>query len=66
MEYFELWDIETRNLVDSFDDEASLRAALREIVNFETLALARRDDRGQTEWIAHGVELERFAGRAAV
>ena len=65
MVYFELWDTETRNLVEDFEDDASVRSALREMTGFETLALARRDEHGHTEWIASGVELERFAGRAA-
>jgi len=39
-----------------FDDEAELRAALRDMSDLDALALARRDEFGQTEWVA----IERF------
>ena len=65
MHTFELWDTETRNLVDDFPDDSSARAALREMTDFGSLALARRDERGRTVWIAHGAGLERFAKTAA-
>jgi hypothetical protein len=65
MDTFELWDTDTRNLVEEFADEASARAALRAISDFSSLALARRDERGRTEWVAQGAELGRFAKAAA-
>ena len=60
--YYELWDRQTRNLVDDFDNEGELRAALHEMINLETLALARRDEHGRTEWVG----IESFVATGAI
>jgi hypothetical protein len=49
--YYELWDKETRNLVYDFDDENEVREALQTMPNVAGLAIARRDERGRTQWL---------------
>lgn len=64
MHYYELWDRQTRNLISDFADEDELRAALREMADIDSMALAKRDDRGRTEWISINSFLE--AGALAI
>ena len=61
--YYELWDIDTRNLVEDFDDEGEALAAAAEYIELNpsmypaNLALARGNDDGTTTWLAHGAAL---------
>lgn len=66
--YFELWDVETRNLLYDFDTEVEALSAAQELIALnprvypEALALARGNDDGSTTWLAHGALLgERVA-----
>ena len=70
--YFELWDIETRNLVEDFAREDEALAAAAELIDLNpstypaNLALARGNDDGSTIWLASGPELgERVARHRA-
>ena len=60
---FELWDTETRNLVETFATEDEALAAVRELVAVNAdvypaaLALALEDDDGETTVIARGHQL---------
>ncbi len=60
---YELWDTETRNLVETFDTEDEALAAVRELVAVNAdvypaaLALALEDDEGETTVIARGQQL---------
>jgi hypothetical protein len=56
---YELWDIESRNLVEDFDDEKELQYALSEIGDLAGLTLAARDERGRTKWMGRGNEITR-------
>ena len=61
--YFELWDIDTRNLVEDFDQEEEALAAAAEWIEVNpsmyptNLALARGNDDGTTTWLASGAAL---------
>ena len=60
---YELWDTQTRNLVETFETEEEALAAVRALVmvNAEVypaaLALALEDDNGETTLIAQGQQL---------
>jgi hypothetical protein len=60
--HYELWDTETRNLIEDFDEEVSALVAAAELIDAnrghypEHLALARVDATG-TSWLASGTEL---------
>ena len=64
---YELWDTETRNLVETFETEDEALAAVRDLVAVNAdvypaaLALALEDERGETTVIARG---QRLAARA--
>lgn len=49
---YELWSTESNNLVEWYDTLEDLRAALRTMTDLEGLALAVRDARGKTTWVA--------------
>jgi hypothetical protein len=49
MTTYELWDLESRNLIDWFDTLDELQAAVREM-DLAVVGLAIRDDRGGTTW----------------
>ncbi len=65
---YELWDTETRNLVETFAAEEEALAAVRELIAVNgtvypaALALAFEDGAGETTLIARGPQL---AARAA-
>jgi hypothetical protein len=67
--HFELWDLESRNLVDDFADERAAAAAVGQWVSSNPsaypreLALARVDDDGSTVWLARDGELAQWAAR---
>jgi len=69
--WYELWDMESGNLVEDFADESQALAAVREYTALDTpgypgaLALARRDDAGESTWVAIGSELAARAQAAA-
>ncbi len=63
MSHYELWDTETRNLVEYFDSKEEAFTAIREIANLSGLALARRGANGTTVWIGHGSDLTQLAER---
>jgi hypothetical protein len=60
---YELWDTETRNIVETFESEAEALQAAREliVVNAQAypgaLALVFEDDEGETTLIARGTGL---------
>lgn len=62
---YELWDMETDNLINDYDDEAAALAVVRDTVEryglqaAETLALLceRSDGRGPVETLAMGIAL---------
>lgn len=60
---YELWDTETRNLVETFETEDEALAAVRDLVAVNAdvypaaLALALEDDAGETTVIARGQQL---------
>jgi len=60
---YELWDIETRNIVETFDTEADALQATRELIALNALAypgalaLVFEDDEGETTLIARGTGL---------
>ncbi len=66
---FELWDIESRNIVGDYATEAEALALVRDLVcregpgAVETLLLAFEDETGRTTPVAAGIEL---AERAAM
>jgi len=55
---YELWDTETRNLVETFESEADALQAVRELIALNTavypdaLALVFEDDQDETRMIA--------------
>lgn len=61
--HYELWDTETRNLVEDFDGEDEALVAADELIELNpamypsTLALARQNDDGTTSWLADGALL---------
>jgi len=65
---FELWDTETKNLVEGFDSRTAALKAVQELVSLnptaypKALALAERGAEGATIWVAHGHELAALAG----
>ena len=60
---YELWDTDTRNIVETFESEAEALQAAREliVVNAQAypgaLALVFEDDEGETTLIARGAGL---------
>ena len=60
---YELWDTETRNMVETFESESEALEAVRELVALnravypDALALVFEDDEGETTLIARGAEL---------
>lgn len=64
---YELWDIETANVVVSYETEAEALAAVRKAVArhgesyVEGLALIREDDRGESQTMAEGRSLLNYA-----
>ena len=60
---FELWDIESRNIVGDYATEAEALAVVRDLVHrdgprpVESLLLAFEDDIGRTTPVASGTEL---------
>jgi len=65
--HFELWDIETNNLVGTYDTEADALAIVRNSIrtyglpSIEHLALGYEDRRGRTTCVAHGQQLADLA-----
>ena len=57
---YELWDTETRNIVETFESEAEALQAARELIALNSpaypgaLALVFEDDEGETTLIARG------------
>ncbi|MGE3267341.1 MAG: hypothetical protein AB7P40_01245 [Chloroflexota bacterium] len=71
--YFEIWDVETRNLLADFDTLEEALAAARELASWSNtdqranLALARVDDEHRPTWLARGdALLQMLAQRPAV
>ena len=68
---YELWDTETRNLVEDFETEAAALDAARELIALNApsypaaLALACPDDDGRATWLAEGADLAARAQAAA-
>jgi hypothetical protein len=60
---YELWDTETRNIVETFASEADALTAARELIAVNApaypgaLALVFEDDEGETTFIARGAAL---------
>jgi hypothetical protein len=60
---YELWDTETRSIVETFASEVEALQAARELIALNAraypgaLALAFEDDEGETTLIARGSEL---------
>jgi hypothetical protein len=60
---YELWDLESQNLVESFPSEAEALQAARELIALNrgvypaALALARVEAGGATVWLGSGSEL---------
>ena len=60
---YELWDTETRNIVETFESEAEALEATRQLIAVNTtvypdaLALVFEDDEGETKLIARGAGL---------
>lgn len=60
---YELWDTETRNIVETFESEAEALQAARELIAVNAqaypgaLALVFEDDEGETTLIARGAGL---------
>jgi hypothetical protein len=58
--HYELWDIETRDMLEDFATESEALAAARELIALNlavypaSLALARWNDDGTTTWVAQG------------
>ena len=67
--YYELWDTDTRNLIEDFHDEGEALAAAAEYIELNpsmypaNLALARGNDDGTTTWLASGAALGERAAR---
>lgn len=65
--YYELWDLETGNMIGDFDTEAAALAMVRELLAANTpdyaeaLALGRTGDDGETQLIAEGGALATLA-----
>jgi hypothetical protein len=57
---YELWDTETRNIVETFESEADALQAARELIALNApaypgaLALVFEDDEGETTLVARG------------
>jgi hypothetical protein len=64
---YELWDTETRNIIQDFESEDGALAAARELVALNptaypgALALVFEDDEGESMLIARGASLARRA-----
>ncbi|MFN8633205.1 MAG: hypothetical protein U0893_05060 [Chloroflexota bacterium] len=60
---YELWDTETKNIVETFDSESDALAAARELIVLNApaypgaLALVFEDDDGESTLIARGARL---------
>ena len=60
---YELWDTETRNIVDTFESEREAREAARELIALNpqaypgALALVFEDEKGETARVATGDDL---------
>ena len=60
---YELWDIETRNIVETFESEAKALEAARQLIAVnvsvypDALALVFEDAHGDTAFIASGRDL---------
>lgn len=60
---YELWDIESGNLVGAFETEVEALAMVREVIDLhelsyaDALALVRDDDRADVETLAVGAAL---------
>lgn len=60
---YELWDIESGNLVGAYETEAEALATVREVIDLpegsytEALALVRDDDQADVETLAAGAAL---------
>jgi hypothetical protein len=61
---YELWDTETRNIVETFESEVDALDAVRQLIAVnrsvypDALALVHEDDDGDTTLIARGAALE--------
>ena len=68
---YELWDIETGNLVEAFDDEATALSATRELIALNDdvypamLTLLSVDERGELATVATGVALGALVASAS-
>lgn len=66
---YELWDTESRNLLDDFDTEAEALEAARELIELDrasypdTLAVTRVDANGRTTTLAMGDALAELVRR---
>lgn len=62
--YFELWDVETKNLLYDFDTQEEAVDAARKLVSLnpgvypEKLALAQVDDGDTVTWLGAGATLQ--------
>ena len=67
---YELWDIETGNLVEAFEDEASAIQAARELIAVNAdvypsmLTLLAVDERGELATVAAGNDLGNLVASA--
>jgi len=61
--YYELWDIEDRNLLYDFPNAQETREAVEELIELnplvypEKMALARIDDEGNSTWLGTGDQI---------
>jgi hypothetical protein len=64
---YELWDTETRNLIETFESETDALEAARQLMAVNgsvypaALAIAFEDDQGETRLLGSGPELQRLA-----
>jgi hypothetical protein len=67
---FELWDTDTGNLIEAFDDEVSALIAARELIGLNAdvyptmLTLLAVDERGELSTVASGDDLGARANAA--
>ena len=68
---YELWDVETGNIINTYASQAEALAVVRDLLAVnapeyaEALSLGSEDDRGKSRLIAEGAELARIALGAA-
>jgi len=68
---YELWDIETGNLVEAFADEAAALSATRELIALNAdvypamLTLLAVDERGELATVATGADLGALVASAS-